>query len=93
MVNKISTLRAEVQDLKVGAGPEVVVATEKQATDLQTKELLKEAEVGREKMQFKEDELLKLTQDTEVLQIELKSTSTKAIVEYKESQGFQLGLW
>ncbi|RWW69175.1 hypothetical protein BHE74_00023249 [Ensete ventricosum] len=37
MVNKISALRAEVQDLKVGAGPEVVVATEKQATDLQTK--------------------------------------------------------
>ncbi|RWV78984.1 hypothetical protein GW17_00059955 [Ensete ventricosum] len=87
MTNKISALRAKVQDLKASVGPEVVAAGKKRATDLQTevermkaklreaeqccKELQKEAEDDHEKMWSMEDELLKLTWDTKALYLDL----------------------
>ncbi|RRT74367.1 hypothetical protein B296_00026964 [Ensete ventricosum] len=101
MDNKAEGLRKEIEDLKVGSKREVIVEHEEVTHRRESLELelndshlflvdsQEQLEDVRAQGQVMEDELLNLTCSMEGLKVKLPQ---KAIVEYKESPNFQMGL-
>ncbi|RWW76564.1 hypothetical protein BHE74_00015342 [Ensete ventricosum] len=86
------TLRNEVLDIKLGVGPEAIVAAEKRVVDLEVKLACTKAALGdTEQCCQSSEQEVELAQG-KALQIELQSTGAKAIVKYKMSLGFELSM-